>query len=81
MYHDIHIEWGLNAKAYFETYRGLCKLRKAFAYQKYKQFSEDARKSSNGLDLDKAKFWFNVHQYWKNKFNDTYRREDEYFGH
>lgn len=27
MRHDIHIEWCLNARAYFEAYRGLCRIR------------------------------------------------------
>lgn len=40
MYHDVHIEWGLNAQAYFEAYRGLCRVRHAYALSKIWAWSE-----------------------------------------
>lgn len=40
MYHDVHIEWGLNARAYFEAYRGLCRIRHAYAISKIWAWSE-----------------------------------------
>ena len=40
MYHNVHIEWSLNAKSYFEAYRGLCRIRHTYALSKILSWSE-----------------------------------------
>ena len=74
MFHDVHIEWGLNAKAYFEAYRGLCRIRYEYALSKILAWSEIPNEK-------RVAFWTKVAEYWKKKLAETYKREDEYFGH
>lgn len=77
------VEAGLNAKAYFAAFRGLCKLRIAYAQRKQKEYrlnwtlgsTEDKNKY-----MEKEQFWSKVEVYWKIKLEESYKREKEYFG-
>lgn len=31
MQHDVYLEWSLNGRAYYQAYRGLCKMRIEYA--------------------------------------------------
>lgn len=73
MEHNVHIEWALNAKAYYQAYRGLCKLRIEYARFKIIYWSEIPV-------FNKIRFWANVAQYWEKKLEESYTREKEYLG-
>ena len=74
MYHNVRIECSLNAKSYFEAYRGLCRIRHTYALSKILSWSEIP-------DEKRIMFWTKVAEYWKKKLAESYKREDEYFGH
>lgn len=83
MYHDIHIEWGLNARAYFEAYRGLCRLRIDYAENKANKMLICAQLSDPDEAerlFQKEKFWLKVQDYWKAKLELSYKWEKDYFG-
>ena len=83
MYHDIHIEWGLNARAYFEAYRGLCRLRIDYAENKANKMLISAQLSDPDEAerlFQKEKFWLKVQDYWKAKLELSYKLEKDYFG-
>lgn len=72
------IEMSLNAKAYFEAYRGLCRLRiETASLYEHKAWSkvdwephEKCRKN--------AEFWVRSGEYWKKKLEESFRREKDY---
>ena len=83
MYHDIHIEWGLNTRAYFEAYRGLCRLRIDYAENKANKMLISAQLSDPDEAerlFQKEKFWLKVQDYWKAKLELSYKWEKDYFG-
>lgn len=72
------VEMGLNAKAYFEAYRGQCRLRievarlyedKAWSKVDWKPH-EWCRKM--------AEFWVRSGEYWKKKLKESFQREKDY---
>ena len=82
MFHDVHIEWGLNAKAYFEAYRGLCRIRYEYAVSRIVEDEEHwDHKTIDCPAHKRITFWTKVAEYWKKKLAESYKREDEYFGH
>lgn len=72
------IEMTLNAKAYFEAYRGLCRLRIEVAcLYEHKAWSkvdcephEECKK--------RAEFWVRSGEYWKKKLEESFQREKDY---
>ena len=72
------VEMTLNAKAYFEAYRGLCRLRievarlyedKAWSKVDWKPHEECKKR---------AEFWVRSGEYWKKKLKESFRREKAY---
>ena len=72
------VEMGLNAKAYFEAYRGQCRLRievarlyedKAWSKVDWKPHEECKKR---------AEFWVRSGEYWKKKLKESFRREKDY---
>lgn len=82
MEHNVHIEWALNAKAYYQAYRGLCKMRICFAKVLIEDWEEtyDRRSTNYETMQHQVLFWTNVYQYWEKKLEESYTREKEYLG-
>lgn len=82
MEHNVHIEWALNAKAYYQAYRGLCKIRIFFAKVQIEYWEEsyDTRSVRYETMQRRVLFWTNVYQYWEKKLEESYTREKEYLG-
>lgn len=76
-----YIESAANAKAYFETYRGLCNLRVQYANFMSEGFEQiEFHKTFDKEWTQKnIAFWAKVRDYWKNKLEESRRREDKYF--
>jgi hypothetical protein len=74
------IEAGLNAKAYFEAYRALCRLRISYARRSSALLA--AQYISNAIDgatMGRRKlFWSRNEQYWTNKLKESFKREKDY---
>ena len=76
-----YIESAANAQAYFQSYRGLCNLR-----VKYANFMSEGFEQMHLNDVitpewvqKKIAFWAKVRDYWKNKFEESKQKEDQYF--
>lgn len=78
------VEAGLNAKAYFQAYRGLCRMRVRFAEEQLSDYcaliANHQNQKIGELAEHKAKIWAHVLNYWKLKTTDSIRKEKEYFG-
>ena len=74
------VEMGLNAKAYFEAYRGQCRLRISYARRSRALLAADY--ISNHIDCDtmssRKLFWSRSENYWKKKLKESFRREKDY---
>ena len=74
------IEMSLNAKAYFEAYRGQCRLRISYARRSSALLA--AEYISNHIDnatmSSRKLFWSRSENYWKKKLKESFRREKDY---
>ena len=74
------IEVGLNAKAYFEAYRGQCRLRISYARRSSALLAaEYISNSIDGATMGSRKlFWSRSEKYWKKKLEESFKREKDY---
>ena len=74
------IEMSLNAKAYFEAYRGQCRLRISYARRSIALLAADY--ISNHIDcatMSTCKlFWSHSENYWKKKLEESFQSEKDY---
>lgn len=74
------IEMALNAKAYFEAYRGQCRLRISYARRSRALLA--AKYISNHIDGatmgSRKLFWSHSENYWKKKLEESFQREKDY---
>lgn len=74
------IEAGLNAKAYFEAYRGQCRLRISYARRSSALLA--AQYISNaivGATMSRRKlFWSRSEEYWTKKLKASFKQEKDY---
>jgi hypothetical protein len=74
------VEMGLNAKAYFEAYRGQCRLRISYARRSRALLA--AKYISNHIDCatmsSRKLFWSRSENYWKKKLEESFQREKAY---
>lgn len=82
MKHNVYLEWSINGKAYFQAYRGLCRMR-----IKYAQFMSEGFEQMNINETiteewvsKKMEFWAKVKAYWEKKLKESFTKEKEYFG-
>lgn len=72
------VEMTLNAKAYFEAYRGLCRLRIEVArLYEDKTWSKVDWKPHEECKK-RAEFWVRSGEYWKKKLEESFQREKDY---
>lgn len=78
-----YLEWSINGKAYFQAFRGLCRLRIDYAKNKANKMLISAQLSDPDEAerlFQKQKFWLKVQDYWKGKLELSYKWEKDYFG-
>ena len=82
MQHNVYLEWSINGKAYYQAYRGLCKIRIFFAKVQIEDWEEsyDTRSVTYEIMQRRVLFWTNVYQYWEKKLKESFTKEKEYFG-
>ena len=82
MEHDVYLEWSLNGRAYYQAYRGLCKMRIEYAKWQIESWEEsyDTRSVKYETMQSQVLFWTNVQQYWEKKLKESFTKEKEYFG-
>lgn len=72
-----------NALLFYDAFRGLCRLRIAYATNKANKMLLSAQLSDPTEAerlFQKQKFWLNVQDYWKFKLELSYKLEKDYFG-
>ena len=74
------VEMGLNTKAYFEAYRGQCRLRISYARRSRALLAvEYISNNIDGATMSSRKlFWSCSEKYWKKKLKESLRREKDY---
>lgn len=82
MQHNVYLEWSINGKAYYQAYRGLCKMRICFAKTLIEDWEDayDTRSVKYETMQHQVLFWTNVYQYWEKKLKESFTKEKEYFG-
>lgn len=71
-----------NALLFYDAFRGLCRMRMAYA----KCMIETLEDSYDSRSIDwviyekQIKFWSKVQDYWKGKLELSYKWEKDYFG-
>ena len=73
-----HNVLSINGKAYFQTFRALCKMR--IEYAKWHIDLDDMYWDHNTKDCDAYKriqFWTNVYQYWEKKLKESFIKGKE----
>ena len=82
MQHNVHIEWALNGKAYFQSFRALCRMRICFAKVLIEDWEDayDTRSVTYETMQRLVLFWTNVYQYWEKKLKESFTKERGYFG-
>ena len=73
-----YIEMGLNAKAYFEAYRSLCRLRIGYASLREQHAWPPVPWAPHEECKKRADFWARVGEYWKKKLEESFQREKDY---
>ena len=73
-----YIEMALNAKAYFEAYRGLCRLRIDYAWLQERKAWSKVDWAPHEKCKKQADFWARVGEYWKKKLEESFQREKDY---
>lgn len=76
--HNPWIEMSLNAKAYFEAYRGQCRLRIDYASLQEKKAWSRTDWEPHEKCKKNAEFWVRSGEYWKRKLEESFRREKDY---
>jgi hypothetical protein len=76
--HNPWIESSLNAKAYFEAYRGQCRLRIEYAGLQVEKTWRPVDWKPHEWCKKKAEFWVRVGKYWKRKLEESFQREKDY---
>ena len=83
MIHNAWAEMGANAKLFYDAFRGLCKMRIAYAKCMIETLEDSY--DTRGIHWDvyekPIKFWTKVQDYWKKKLELSYQWEKDYFGH
>ena len=72
-----------NALLFYNAFRGLCRLRIAYATNKANKMLLSAQLSAPDEAkrlFQKQKFWLKVKDYWKGKLELSYKLEKDYFG-
>ena len=74
------IEMSLNAKAYFEAYRGQCRLRISYARRSSALLAAQYISTIiDGATMGRRKlFWSRSEKYWKKKLEESFQREKDY---
>lgn len=74
------IEAGLNAKAYFEAYRALCRIRISYSRRSSALLAADYISATiDGATMSSRKlFWSRNEKYWANKLKESFKREKDY---
>ena len=74
------IEAGLNAKAYFEAYRALCRMRISYSRRSSALLAADYISAAiDGATMGRRKlFWSRNEKYWANKLKESFKREKDY---
>jgi hypothetical protein len=74
------VEMTLNAKAYFEAYRGQCRLRISYARRSIALLAADYISNHiDGATMSSRKlFWSLSEKYWKTKLKNPFKREQDY---
>ena len=72
------VEMGLNAKAYFEAYRGQCRLRIDYASLQVEKSWKPVDWKPHEWCRKKAEFWVRSGEYWKKKLEESFQREKDY---
>lgn len=73
-----YIEMTLNAKAYFDAYRGLCRLRIDYASLREQHAWSPVDWAPHEKWKKQADFWAHVGEYWKKKLEESFQREKDY---
>ncbi len=75
-----YIEMSLNAKAYFEAYRGLCRLRISYVRRSSALLAAQYISAAiDGATMGVRKlFWSRSEKYWKKKLEESFQREKNY---
>lgn len=77
------VEMTINAKLYFEAYRGQCRLRISYARRSIALLA--AEYISNNIDgatmSSRKLFWSRSENYWKKKLKESFQREKDYINH
>ena len=73
-----YIEAALNANAYFEVYRGQCRLRIDYAHLQERKAWSPIDWEPHEACKKRAEFWSRVGEYWKRKLNESFQREKDY---
>lgn len=68
----------LNAKAYFEAYRGLCRLRIDYAWLRERNAWSKVDDAPHETCKKQAEFWVRAGEYWKKKLEESFQREKDY---
>lgn len=72
-----------NALLFYDAFRGLCRLRIAYATNKANKMLISAQLSAPDEAerlFQKEKFWLKVQDYWEGKLELSYKWEKDYFG-
>ena len=74
------LEAGLNAKAYFEAYRALCRIRISYSRRSSALLAADYISATiDGATMGRRKmFWSRNEKYWTNKLKESFKREMDY---
>jgi len=72
------VEMTLNAKAYFEAYRDLCRLRIEVARLYEDKVWDEVDWTPHEECKKRAEFWVRSREYWKNKLEESFQREKDY---
>ena len=84
MIHNAWAEMGANAKLFYDAFRGLCRMRMAYAREKNRMYTTFALSGTPDKLYDSlikhASFWLNVEEYWEGKLKLSYQWEKDYFG-
>ena len=74
------IDAGLNAKAYFEAYRALCRMRVSYSRRSSALLAADYISATiDGATMGRRKlFWSRNEKYWANKLKESFKRETDY---
>lgn len=82
MQHNVYLEWSINGRAYYQAYRGLCRMRICLAEVLIEDWEEsyDTRSVTYETKEKRVLFWTKVKEYWEKKLKESFIKEKEYFG-